>query len=160
MPAARIITPPLSGRDRKHYARELHKAETAYEYERRAAELAHAVAAEALAKAYALDCIAWSTRQFIGGPEEPSPTIGQAILGKHTLLEVGCRHCRHTEIIDLALVVQPRDKPVHMMRHSLYCGRCQRLANRKRRPALVALRPSEDPQPAPRSGSSPRKKAG
>ncbi|MET4323273.1 hypothetical protein ABIC02_007062 [Bradyrhizobium sp. RT5a] len=29
MPAARIITPPLSGRDRQHYAHELHKAEVA-----------------------------------------------------------------------------------------------------------------------------------
>lgn len=78
MSAARIITPPLSGGDRKHFARELHRAEVAYQRELREAVAAHAAADAALAKAYALDCIAWTTRQFIGSGEDPSPTIAAA----------------------------------------------------------------------------------
>ena len=42
MSAARIIKPPpLSGGDRKFFAREIHKAEVAYEHELRAAAEAH-----------------------------------------------------------------------------------------------------------------------
>jgi hypothetical protein len=111
MPAARIITPPLSGRDRKHYARELHKAEVAYEHEMREAAEAHATADRMVAKAHALDCIAWTTRQFIGSGEDPSPTIEAAIAGGHSLLEVRCHHCRHTEIVDLTLAVWQRSRP-------------------------------------------------
>ncbi|MHB0769844.1 hypothetical protein ACYCVF_07520 [Bradyrhizobium sp. 1.29L] len=99
MSAARIITPPLSGRDRKYYARELHKAEVAYEHEILEAAKAHAAADRMLAKAHALDCIAWTTRQFIGGDDAPSPSISDAIHGRYGLLEVRCRHCRHTEIM-------------------------------------------------------------
>jgi hypothetical protein len=148
MSAARIITPPLSGGDRKHFARELHKAEVAYERECQAAAEAHAAADAARAKAYALDCIAWTTRQFIGGGEDPSPTIAAAIAGRHSLLEVRCRHCRHTEIVDLTVVIWPRERPVHTLKKALYCGPCRRTAGRKSRPELIGLRPVDDPQPA------------
>src|SRR5258708_13830115 len=57
----RIIHLPLSGRDRRHYVREL-----------RLAELAHrelpAKVEEAYRAAHALACHEWSVRQFIGGP--------------------------------------------------------------------------------------------
>ncbi|WP_051310737.1 hypothetical protein [Bradyrhizobium sp. Cp5.3] len=159
MPAARIITPPLSGRDRKHYARELHKAEVAYEHEMREAAEAHEAADRMLAKAHALDCIAWTTRQFIGGDEDPSPTIADAIHGRYSLLEVRCRHCRHTEIIDLTLVVWPRERPVHTIRRALYCGPCQRTAGRKHRPELIGLRPLDGPQPSAPVEAARQKKA-
>jgi hypothetical protein len=97
MSAARIIYPPLSGRDRRHYTRELRKAEQAYETARREAEAAHQAAAVALARAQRLDCAAWSALQFIGGPEEPSPTIAAALAGGCVLLEVQCRTCNHAE---------------------------------------------------------------
>jgi hypothetical protein len=64
----RIIQLPLSGRDRRHYVREL-----------RAAEQAHrdppAKVEEAYRAAHALACHEWNVRQFIGGPAEPSPRI-------------------------------------------------------------------------------------
>ncbi|MGY3364197.1 hypothetical protein ACVWZL_001322 [Bradyrhizobium sp. GM2.4] len=69
---------------------------------------AHAVANAARTKAFALDCIAWTTQQFIGGGEDPSPTIEAAIAARHSLLEVRCRHCRHAETVDLTLAVWQR----------------------------------------------------
>src|SRR6267142_4498760 len=84
----RIIQLPLSGRDRRHYVREL-----------RAAEQAHrdlpAKVEEAYRAAHALACHEWSVRQFIGGPVEPSPRIVDAIAGGCELLEVRCRRCSH-----------------------------------------------------------------
>jgi hypothetical protein len=57
----RIIHLPLSGRDRRHYVREL-----------RAAEQAHrdrpAKVEEAYRAAHAVACHEWNVRQFIGGP--------------------------------------------------------------------------------------------
>ncbi len=68
----RIIHLPLSGRDRRHYVREL-----------RLAELAHrelpAKVEEAYRAAHALACHEWSVRQFIGGPAEPRWIAKQAI---------------------------------------------------------------------------------
>lgn len=68
MSAARIITPPMSGGDRKHFARETHKAEAVYEHEVRAAAEAHAVADAARTEAYALDRIASTTRFLTTAP--------------------------------------------------------------------------------------------
>jgi hypothetical protein len=71
MPAARILHIPLSGRDRRHYAAELRKAETAW----------------------------------------------------------------------------PRQRPVHTLRRVLFCAKCAKRSERKRRPDLIGLRirPSDDP---------------
>src|SRR5258705_5749076 len=56
----------LSGRDRRHYVRELRLAEQAHR------ELPARVE-EAYRAAHRLACEEWSVRQFIGGPAEPSP---------------------------------------------------------------------------------------
>ena len=110
----RIIHLPLSGRDRRHYVREL-----------RAAEQAHcdlpARVEEAYRAAHALACEEWSVRQFIGGPAEPSPRIADAIAGGCELLEVRCRRCSHESLIDLTEVVWPREKPVHTLAKVLRC---------------------------------------
>ena len=90
MSAARILHIPLSCRDRRHYAAELRKAESEYRNLIREAEAAHKAADLALAEAHRLDCEIWSTRQFPGGPDEPSPTIVQSLHGGHELL--ACRH--------------------------------------------------------------------
>src|SRR5258707_12025846 len=91
----RIIQLPLSGRDRRHYVREL-----------RAAEQAHRALPgrvdEAYRAAHRLACEEWTVRQFIGGPAEPSPRIVDAIAGGCELLEVRCRRCSHESLIDLA----------------------------------------------------------
>lgn len=149
MSAARIIKPPpMSGGDRKHYARELHKAEVSFAHLLEDAATAHAAADAARAKAYALDCLAWNTGLFIGEVDQQSPTIKAAIAGGFPLLEVRCDHCKHTEFVDLSLVVQPRERQVSLMRNYLYCSPCQRTLGKKRRPDLIGLRPVGDPQPA------------
>ncbi|WP_146207724.1 hypothetical protein [Bradyrhizobium sp. SUTN9-2] len=149
MSAARIIKPPpMSGGDRKHYAREIHKAEVTFAHLLEQSATAHAAADAARAKAYALDCAAWNTALFIGELDHAFPTIAAALAGGFPLLEVRCEYCKHTERIDLALVVQPRDRQVALMRSYLYCSPCQRTLGKKRRPDLVGLRPAGDPQPA------------
>src|SRR5258706_9878680 len=68
----RIIHVPLSGRDRRHYVREL-----------RAAEQAHrdlpAKVEEAYRAAHRLACEEWNVRQFIGGPAPPSPQVADGV---------------------------------------------------------------------------------
>ena len=61
----------LSGRDRRHYVRELRLAEQAHR------ELPARVE-EAYRAAHRLACEEWSVRQFIGAPAEPSPRIPDA----------------------------------------------------------------------------------
>jgi len=67
MSAARIITPPpMSGGNRKHFAREIHKAEVTFANLVEQSAQAHVAPDAARAKAYALDCAAWSTALFTG----------------------------------------------------------------------------------------------
>jgi len=56
----------MSGRDRRHYARELHLAEQAHRSLLGQLDAAYR-------HAHALACQEWNTRQFIGGPAEPRP---------------------------------------------------------------------------------------
>jgi hypothetical protein len=147
MSAARIIYPPMSGRDRRHYAAEMRKAEQVYDRARREAATAHAAADRALAQAHRHDCEAWTALQFLGGDENPSPRIADVLHAGIELLEVKCRHCNHAEMVDLALVIWPREKPVHTIRAALYCGPCKREHGKKRRPDLVGLRVREHPAP-------------
>jgi hypothetical protein len=105
MSAARIIyPPPMSGRDRRHYTAQLRKARNEHDRLMREATAAHDAADWQLAIAHRLDCEAWSARQFCGGPEDPSPTIEQA-------LEVQRRRCNHADTLDLVVVVWPRSRP-------------------------------------------------
>jgi hypothetical protein len=78
MSAARILHIPLSGRDRRHYANELRKAEREYERLTREAEAAHAAADRALAEAHRLDCELWSARLFRTNCRRVSPTLSMA----------------------------------------------------------------------------------
>jgi hypothetical protein len=140
MSAARIIYPPLSGRDRRHYSRELHKAEQEHARLSERAGEAYEAADRMLAEAHRLHCLAWSARLFMGGPDDPSPSIADAIHGGVTMIEVQCRHCNHGDIVDLALVIWPREKPIHTIAPKLYCRKCRETYGRKRRPALTGLR--------------------
>ena len=145
--SSRLIQLPLSGRDRRHYVAELRKAEEAYKRGIQEAEAAHAVADRALARAYALDCDAWTALQFIGGDEAPSPVIAHCIHGGRELLEVQCRQCNQTQMIDLTPSIWPRDNQVHTLRRVLYCKRCEKEYGKKRRPDLVGLRQRPGPDP-------------
>jgi hypothetical protein len=124
----RIIHLPLSGRDRRHYVRELRLAEQAHR------DLPTKVE-EAYRAAHALACHEWSVRQFIGGPAEPSPSIADAIAGGCELLEVRCRRCSHESLIDLTEVVWPREKPVHTLANVLRCQACK---DERKKPQSVA----------------------
>lgn len=130
----------MSGRDRRHYVTELRKAEQA-----------HVVLAErtvaAFREAHDLACQEWNTRQFIGGPAEPSPVIEAAILCGRELLEVRCKRCGHSSLVDLTEVIWPREKQVHTLAEVLRCQRCKD-ERRKVQPDLVALHRREKPEPA------------
>jgi hypothetical protein len=147
MSAARIIYPPMSGRDRRHYTAELRKAENELRRLTREAAAAHKAADRQLAEAHRFDCLAWSALQFTGGPEAPSPTIAAALHGGVEILEVQCRRCNHTELIDLALVIWPRERPIHTLKRALYCSKCLKMYQAKRRPDLIGLRFRVTPDP-------------
>src|ERR1700759_2737546 len=125
MAASRILYPPMSGRDRRHYARELRKGEQEHARLSEAAGEAYKAADRALAEAHRLHCLAWSERLFIGGAGGPSPTIADALHGGVPLLEVQCRHCSHGEVVDLAEVIWPRDRQIYTLQRALYCKRCE-----------------------------------
>src|SRR6201995_3744565 len=139
MAASRILYPPMSGRDRRHYARELRKGEQEHARLSEAAGEAYKAADRALAEAHHLHCLAWSARLFIGGPDDPSPKIADALHGGVPMLEVQCRHCNHGEVVDLELVVWPRTRPIHTIQRALYCRKCEATYGKKRRPALTGL---------------------
>jgi hypothetical protein len=93
MSAARIIKPPpMSGGDRKYYAREIHKAEITFANLVERAASAHAAADAARANAYALDCAAWNTALFIGELDHASPTIKAAIAGGFSMAALVATH--------------------------------------------------------------------
>jgi hypothetical protein len=114
----------MPGRDRRHYMAELRKARNEHDRLMREATAAHDAADRQLAIKHRLDCEAWSARQFCGGPEDPSPTIEQALNGAYERLEVQCWGCNHADTLDLAVVVWPRSRPVHTLKRALYCAKC------------------------------------
>lgn len=128
----RIIQVPVSGRDRRHYLRELHRVEVEH------ANLVKKTQS-AYAHAHRLACEEWNARQFIGGPAEPSPAIQDAIDGGCVLLEVRCKSCCHTQQIDLVEVIWPRERPLHSLANALECQQCKRAGYKKRRPELVRV---------------------
>ena len=137
----RIIQLPMSGRDRRHYVNELRKAEEAHR-----SLLDRTVAA--FREAHDLACQEWNTRQFIGGPAEPSPVIEAAIAAGRELLQVRCRRCGHESMVDLVLVIWPRTKQLHTLAKVLRCQNCKDERN-KPRPDLVALHHRQTPNHEP-----------
>lgn len=145
----RIIQLPMSGRDRRHYVRELTRVEQMhYSLVRQVAD-AFAAADAQLRQAHFLSCEEWNTRQFIGGPADPSPTIAEAIHGGVEMLEARCRRCGHTELVDMTLVIWPRDNQVHTLERALACRPCKQELRPKSRPELVALRTRYPIEPEP-----------
>jgi hypothetical protein len=71
----RVIQMPLSGGDRKHYARELRRVESLHAALVKKVEAAHEAAEEHLWLAHRLECEEWNARLFLGGEDAPSPTI-------------------------------------------------------------------------------------
>lgn len=135
----RVIHIPLSGRDRRYYARELRKGEAERARLIQRLEEARIVAAEHQRMVHRLACQEWSVRQFIGGDVEPSPSIAAAIDADCIWLLVECSACGHGQRVDLTEVIWPRDKPIHTLGKVLMCARCQRDGRPKRRPNLTGL---------------------
>ncbi|MBB4398767.1 hypothetical protein [Bradyrhizobium sp. ERR14] len=130
---ARIIRMmPLSGGDRKHYARELARTEQLH------TELEKKMVA-AYDVAHRLACEEWNARRFLGGEANPSPTIAAAIQAGFTLLEVKCGACRHFERVSLPDLVWPREKPIHSLGRVLFCQPCRIETGATRRPNLICL---------------------
>jgi hypothetical protein len=50
--------------------------------------------------------------------------------------------------VDLALVIWPRERPIHTIRKALYCAKCEKGHGKKRRPDLIGLRPRNEPDPS------------
>lgn len=151
----RVIQLPLSGRDRRHYVRELREAERAHAMicERMKAAIE---AAETLRiAAWALSCEEWNIRQFIGGDAAPSPPIADAISAGFELIEVQCKRCNRYEIVDLALVIWPRENQVHTLGRALRCQRCRRKGV-KSEANLIALRRRTEPDPSATAAAAKR----
>ena len=135
----RVIQMPLSGGDRKSFARELRRVEGQHAGIVKKVAAAHAFADEHLQVAHRLECDEWSMRLFLGGDIEPSPRICDAVNAGVTLLEVKCGSCRISRIVDLAEVIWPREKPLHTLRPKLFCQPCLQATRRKIRPVLIRL---------------------
>ena len=145
----RVIQIPLSGGDRKHYARQLRQAEQAHASLVKRVVEAYRVADETRQMADRLACEEWTARMFIGGELDPSPTIDAALGCGCVFLRVECRACSHSDRVDLREVIWPRDKPVHTLEKVLRCQTCKANGNPKRRPNLMGLDLAE-PDPDPR----------
>jgi len=146
----RIIQIPLSGRDRRHYARELKKAEQIHASLVKRVEDAFRVASQYRRMADKLTCDEWTARMFIGGDIEPSPTLQLAINCGCAFLRVECRACAHSDRVDLREVIWPRQKQVHTLARALTCRNCKAQGNKKSRPNVMGLDTSEPDPPSPR----------
>jgi hypothetical protein len=153
----RVIQLPMSGRDRRHYTRELARVEHLHSTLVRQTEDAFRAADDQLRRAHFLSCEEWNARQFIGGPAEPSPTIAAAIHAGIEMLEVRCKRCGHSDLVDLTLVVWPRGNQVHTLERALGCRSCKTEGRPKSRPDLVALRTRSPIEPEPAAGRLARR---
>jgi hypothetical protein len=69
----------------------------------------------------------WSLRmEGLGGPAQPSPTIGQCINGGYGFIEVRCHRCRTRASLPLAAIRRPRHTPIWQLEASFKCRNCKR----------------------------------
>lgn len=125
--------PPLSGGDRKAYAKELTKARAmtivlaARSREKRAEGEALIREADNLA------CQSWNEKMWSdGGPDMPSPTVDQAINGGFLFLEIECSRCKTKRSVDLATVRLVSTTCVHDLASRLICKKCKGVGTRPR----------------------------
>ena len=105
---------------------------------RAAAELA----AKARIKADQLACKAWTLRMLgYQGPAQPSPTLGDALNACYGYLEVKCLGCENHSTVDLTIVRQPKETPIHSLERWMRCQDCSKVRGYPyKRGHLVALR--------------------
>jgi len=128
---------PLSGGDRKAFAKELSKSRAmTHIFAERSAEKRRE--GEALIReADNLACQGWNERMWSdGGPDMPSPLIDQAINGDYPWLEIACSRCRAKRDVDLAALPHVSTTCVHDLASRLVCQKCKGAG---KRPAATLL---------------------
>jgi hypothetical protein len=87
-----------------------------------------------------LACHAWNLRlEKLGGPAQPSPTIGDAINTGFLFLEAKCMSCKTSSCVALANITRPGTTPLWQLESSLVCRPCKTLSPYPRRGRIVAL---------------------
>jgi phage FluMu protein Com len=122
---------PLSGGDRKALQKELGKARAMTTVlAHRAAELR--TEGEALVrKADGLAVESWNEKMWAdGGPNDPSPTIDQAVNGGYPWLQIECSRCKAARDVDLAALTRPSTTFVHDLAGRLRCRKCAKAGRR------------------------------
>lgn len=149
----RPIYTPLSGGDRKFFARQIAQARSSHESWKRQASLLRAegetmlrAAQEKLKAADQFTCKSWNAIMFCGGPATPSPTIAQAINGGHSRLIAKCNRCACERDVDLRTLNRPADSAIHRIEASLFCESCSTKTN-KQRAHILWLREDDPPEP-------------
>src|ERR1700744_662105 len=128
---------PLSGGDRKAFAKEIAKSRAmAHIFAERSAEKRRE--GEALIrKADNLLCQSWNEKCWSdGGPIDPSPTVDQAINGGYPWLEIACSRCKAKRDVDLAALRHVMTTRVHDLATRLVCQKCKGVG---KRPAATLL---------------------
>ena len=127
---------PLSGGDRKALAKELTKARAMTRILADRANEKRAAGEALIREADDLACQSWNERMWAdGGPIDPSPTIGQAINGGYTWLEIACSRCKTPRNVDLRALPHVPSTCVHDLAGRLRCSKCTRVG--KRPPATL-----------------------
>lgn len=76
----------------------------------------------------------------LGGPAQPSPTIGDAINGGYPFLEAKCRRCETHATVFLGHIKRPAWTPIWQLEASLTCKPCGFRSSYPARGYLVRLR--------------------
>ncbi len=117
---------PLSGGDRKALKKELHRASAIHGmlYVEGIDKIARGAAL--VKEGDRLVCEAFNERLWsLGGPLQPSPTIGQAINCGWHWLEVRCTRCKSDNSIDMRRLRQPPTREIWQLEASLRCDPCR-----------------------------------
>ena len=61
----------------------------------------------------------------MGGPAQPSPTIGQRLNGGLGWLEVECKRCKTRAGLPLDAIRRPRNTPIWKLEAALKCRSCR-----------------------------------
>jgi putative SOS response-associated peptidase YedK len=104
----------------------------------RAADAERAAQA-AQSRADSLSIIAWNERMWIGGPAQPSPTIGMAIEQGYRYLRVRCSCCRTLAWVELKKIRRAPETPVWKLEGGLYCSLCRDRGERAPRGIIERL---------------------
>jgi hypothetical protein len=118
---------PLSGGDRKALSRELARSQAMTTILAEQAAQCRAEGEALVRKADDLACQSWNEKMWsVGGPIDPSPTIGEALNGGYPWLEVQCSRCKSKRSIDLAAIERPQCTFIYQLADALQCRKCKR----------------------------------